>query len=44
MKYFAGLDMSLKEISMCVVDDEGSVVFRRSIPFCPPAARDALEE
>ena len=44
MKYFAGLDVSLKEISMCVVDDEGSVVFRRSLPFCPLAVRDALEE
>jgi len=44
MKYFAGLDVSLKEISMCVVDDEGHVVFRRSLPFCPLAVRDALLE
>ena len=44
MKYFVGLDVSLKEISMCVVDDEGHVVFRRSLPFCPLAVRDALEE
>ena len=42
MKYFAGLDVSLKEISMCVVDDEGHVVFRRSLPFCPLAVRDAF--
>lgn len=44
MKYFAGLDVSLKEISMCVVDDDGSVVFRKSLPFCPLAVRDALKE
>ena len=44
MKYFAGLDVSLKENSMCVVDDECGVVFRRSLPFCPLAVRDALEE
>jgi transposase len=44
MKYFAGLDVSLKEISMCVVDDEGGVVFRKSLPFCPLAVRDALQE
>jgi len=44
MKCFAGLDVSLKEISMCVVDDEGGVVFRRSLPFCPLAVRDVLEE
>ena len=44
MKYFAGLDVSLKEISMCVVDDEGRVIFRRSLPFCPLAVRDALKD
>ena len=44
MKYFAGLDVSLKEISMCVVVDDGSVVFRKSLPFCPLAVRDALKE
>lgn len=44
MKYFAGLDDSLKEISMGVVDGEGYVVFRRSLLFCPLAVRDALLE
>lgn len=44
MKYSAGLDVSLKVISMCFVDDEGGVVFRKSLPFCPLAVRDALQE
>lgn len=42
MKYFAGLDVSLKEISLCVVDDEGAVTYRKSLPFCPLAVADAL--
>lgn len=32
MKYFAGLDVSLKEISICVVDQDGEVVMRGSTP------------
>ena len=42
MKYFAGLDVSLKEIPLCVVDDEGAVVSRNSLPFCALAVADAL--
>ncbi|MEM1383906.1 MAG: transposase [Pseudomonadota bacterium] len=44
MQYFAGLDVSLEAISMCVVDDDSGVVFRKNLPFCPLAVRDALEE
>lgn len=32
MKYYAGLDVSLKEISICVVDREGTVFERGSAP------------
>lgn len=32
MKYYAGLDVSLKEISICVVDHEGKIVMRGSAP------------
>ena len=28
MKYYAGLDVSLKEISICVVDDDGKIMAR----------------
>ena len=46
MKYFAGLDVSLKEVSLCVVDEEGHIVFRKGLRFCPSAVAvaDALSE
>ena len=37
MKQFAGLDVSLKEISICVVDRDGKVVARGSTPADPEA-------
>ena len=35
MKHFAGLDVSLKEISICVVDADGGVVERGTAPSDP---------
>lgn len=35
MEYYAGLDVSLKEISVCVVDGNGSVVERGTCPADP---------
>ena len=32
MKYYAGLDVSLKEISICIVDDDGKIVAQGSAP------------
>lgn len=32
MTYYAGLDVSLKEISICVVDNDGEVVARGTAP------------
>lgn len=32
MKYYAGLDVSLKEISICVVDQDGEIAMRGSTP------------
>lgn len=37
MPHYAGLDVSLKEISICVVDDRGAVVARGSVR-CEPEA------
>jgi len=37
MKYYAGLDVSLKEISVCVVDVDGAVIARSAVD-CDPAA------
>ena len=36
MKYYAGLDVSLKEISICVVDQDGGPLPRR---LCLPIPR-----
>ena len=33
MSYFAGLDVSLRSISICVVDSDGRIVSEQSIPF-----------
>lgn len=35
MTYYAGLDVSLKEISICVVDNDGEVVTRGTTPADP---------
>ncbi len=37
MKHYAGLDVSLKEISICVVDETGAVQARKAVA-CDPAA------
>jgi hypothetical protein len=40
MKKFAGLDVSLKEISICVVDAGGSVLLRGMVLTDPAAVVD----
>lgn len=35
MKYYAGLDVSLKEISICVVDADGTIMARGTTPADP---------
>ena len=32
MRYYAGLDVSLKEISICVIDQDGEIAMRGSAP------------
>lgn len=44
MKHYVGLDVSLKEISVCVVDDEGAVVKRGVIASDPDAVAQFLSE
>jgi len=34
-KTFAGLDVSLKETAVCIVDDAGKIVFERMVPTDP---------
>jgi len=35
MTYYAGLDVSLKEVSICVVDDDGTIIARGTAPADP---------
>ena len=39
MKYYAGLDVSLNEISVCIVDADGAVAARGTVDCDPEAAR-----
>ena len=43
MKYYAGLDVSLKEISICIVDDDGKIVAQGSAP-CPALTIPLLQK
>lgn len=40
MKQFAGLDVSLKEVSICVVDEAGAVTMRGVVPTDPTAIKN----
>jgi transposase len=42
MKYFAGLDVSLEETSLCVVDGEGKIVAERKVASEPRAIAESL--
>ena len=37
MEYFAGLDVSLEETAICVVDEEGRIVREARVPSEPEA-------
>lgn len=43
MKYFAGLDLSMEETSLCVVDEAGSLIHETSVASEPAAVKKALE-
>ena len=42
MNHYVGLDVSLKEVSVCVVDAEGTVVNRASLATEPDVIADFL--
>ena len=42
MKYFAGLDVSLEETSICIVDSEGVIVAERKVASEPLAIAEAM--
>lgn len=33
MSYYAGLDVSLRSVAICVIDDDGQIVLERAVPF-----------
>jgi len=44
MEYFAGLDVSMEETSICVVDQEGKVVLETKVATDPDAIFKALKK
>ncbi len=42
MQYFCGLDVSIKETAVCVVNGDGDVLLRTSVPTEPAAIREVL--
>ena len=42
MGHFAGLDVSIEETAVCVVDDQGAVVMQCSVPTEPESIARAL--
>ena len=42
MAYFAGLDVSVKETSICIVDDEGNIVREARVASEPEALLQVL--
>jgi hypothetical protein len=44
MDYFAGLDVSMEETHVCVVDREGAVIHEVKVPSTPADIKTALAE
>lgn len=42
MKHYAGLDLSMEETHICVVDEDGRRVFETNVPSAPEAIADAF--
>jgi hypothetical protein len=42
MKYFAGLDVSMEETHVCVIDQDGKVILEARTPTAPKAIAAAL--
>ena len=43
MKHYAGLDVSQQTTSICIVDEEGTIVAERKVATCPDAIATMLE-
>jgi transposase len=43
MNSFAGLDVSIEETAICVVDENGEVLLKSTVPTDPEVITEALE-
>ena len=41
MRKYVGLDVSMKETAICIVDEQGRVVAEGKVPLCPRASRNS---
>ena len=44
MKYYVGLDVSMKNTSVCIVDEAGKIVYESTVKTDPHALADAIEK
>ena len=44
MKYYAGLDVAMKNTSVCIVDETGKIVHESSVKTDPNTLADAIEK
>ena len=44
MDYFAGLDVSMEETHVCVVDRDGAVIHEVKVPSTPADTKTALAD
>ncbi len=44
MKHYIGLDVSMKQTSICIIDDKGSIVFEKDVDTDPQVIYDKIKE
>ena len=51
MSYYAGLDVSLRSVSICMIDEDGTIALERTVPFeiedvvaCLQSVHDMVEQ
>ena len=44
MKHYIGLDVSMKQTSICIVDEKGSIVFEKDVDTDPQVIYDTIKE
>lgn len=44
MKHYVGLDVSMKKTSVCIVNEQGKIVYEFDVKTDPHALADAIEK